>query len=60
MKKHKPVKHAHRKAMIAEKKSKGKYSIVHMPGGSNYGSCYGIRCPCWGHKKHCFVDPRRY
>jgi hypothetical protein len=31
MKKHKPVKHAHRKSMIANKKAKGKYSKVHLP-----------------------------
>ena len=62
MKKHRPVKHAHRRAMIAQKKAKGKYSKVHLPFGGLYGpSCsgYGIQCPCWGHKKYCFYDPPR-
>lgn len=47
MKKHRPVKHAHRKAMIAEKKAKGKYSRVDLSKGFGL-----IRCN-WEHDCSC-------
>ena len=31
MKKHKTTKHAHRKALISQRKAKGKYSKTHLP-----------------------------
>lgn len=51
MKKHRPVKHAHRRAMIAEKKSKGKYSRCHLP---NSWTChYGFCSNCWASTPSC-------
>ena len=49
MKKHKTIKHAHRKALIAEKKAKGKYSRVHVP--NPVACCSMDDCP---------FDPLRY
>lgn len=51
MKKHRPVKHAHRKAMIAEKKAKGKYSRVDLPKGFWHivivlSWCHDCDCDC--------------
>lgn len=52
MKKHRPVKHAHRKAMIAEKKAKGKYSRSHLP------YCLHMCCfDCWAYYKDNFWKP---
>ena len=51
MKKHRPIKHAHRKAMIAQKKAKGKYSRSHLP--------KPLTCPniphykCWWEEEFC-------
>ncbi len=48
MKKHRPIKHAHRKAMIAQKKAKGKYSRPHLPKPL---TCLNIHCcECWAAK----------
>lgn len=43
MKKHIPIKHAHRKAMIAEKKARGKYSRSHLP---KMNKCTDLWSPC--------------
>lgn len=40
MKKHRPVKHAHRKSMISQKKSKGKYSRCDLPKRKTCASMY--------------------
>lgn len=44
MKKHRPVKHAHRKAMIAEKKAKGRYSRCDLPKRETCASMYCLDC----------------
>lgn len=57
MKKHRPVKHAHRRAMIAERKSRGRYSRCDLPKPETCRSiewCQG----CWaasylGKRKDC-------
>ena len=50
MKKQRPIKHTHRKAMIAQRKSKGKYSRQDLPKPE---SCFRIKwCEkCWANKK---------
>lgn len=54
----KVTKHAHRKAMIAEKKSKGKYSHPHLPTPEvcQYMSCY----KCWANPSKCGSPYLRY
>lgn len=64
MKKHRPIKHAHRKALIAEKKARGKYSKPHLPKGHvspiwYKNKCHAVLCrsgfcPCWANDtKYC-------
>jgi len=64
MKKHRPVKHAHRKAIIAQRKAKGKYSKVHLP---NSYTCHYIciqkNCKgCWAsiHRTNCLMPCGRH
>lgn len=54
MKKHRPVKHAHRKAMIAQKKANGKYSRIDLPKEfiPNH-ICWAQDCSCcWADGTH--------
>ena len=53
MKKRKPVKHAHRKAMISQKKASGRYSRPHLPKSEICNCiCSLTHCDfCWAYRK---------